>query len=231
MINNEILWIVFLLIDLSVTILVFLKFGKEGLFVLIGVNIILCNIQVLKLVNLFSVTVTLGNILYGSIYFATDLLGEFYGRKEAYKGVFFGFGAMLLMTVFMQAALLFVPAPDDFINESMRNIFSMMPRIALASVIAYLISQLHDVWIYNVYKKKTGGKKLWLRNNASTMVSQLIDTSVFVTIAFWNVVSKEIFISIMITTYVMKAAIALLDTPFIYIAKRFKSVENNEKLY
>lgn len=222
--SNEILWIIFLAVDLILTIMAFLKFGKEGLFVLIATNIIICNIQVLKMVTLFGFTVTLGNILYGSIYFSTDLLSEFYGRKEALKGVLFGFAAMIIMTVFMQAALLFTPAEGDFISDSMQKIFGLMPRIALASLIAYLISQVHDVWIYGYYKIRTRGKKLWLRNNASTMVSQLIDTVVFVFIAFWGMVSTETFISLLITTYVMKFAVAIMDTPFIYLAKHLKRI-------
>lgn len=220
--SNELLWIIFLIIDLLITIGAFLKYGKEGLYVLIATNIIICNIQVLKMVDLFGFTVTLGNILYGSIYFATDLLSEFYGRKEAMKGVVFGFAAMIIMTVFMQAALMFTPAEGDFINQPLKQIFGLMPRIALASLVAYILSQIHDVWIYGYYKVKTGGRMLWLRNNASTMVSQLIDTVVFVFIAFWHLVPIEMFISILVTTYIMKLAVAVMDTPFIYLAKYLK---------
>jgi len=218
--SNEILWIVFLLLDLSAATLIFKYFRKEGLYFIIGINIILCNIQVMKVVEIFSVTVTLGNIMYGSIYFATDLLNEFYGRKEAYRGVLVGFIALIMMTVFMQLSLMFTPAPDDFINPALVEIFSLMPRIALASITAYIVSQIHDVWIYSIYKAKTRGKYLWLRNNLSTMVSQLIDSAIFVFIAFWGLFPRDIFISIFITTYIIKFIVAALDTPFIYICRK-----------
>ncbi len=222
---NEIYWILFLLVDLTVTVLIFKYLGKEGLFLLIGVNIILCNIQVLKLVELFGITITLGNILYGSIYFSTDLLSEFYGKKEAVKGVLFGFLALLLMTIYMKFSLLFIPAENDFINDSLKNIFSFMPRIALASLSAYILSQIHDVYVYSFYKHKTKGRFLWLRNNLSTMVSQLIDSVVFVFIAFWGVFEINVFWSILITTYIMKFIVAVLDTPFIYLASKLKKNE------
>lgn len=219
---NELIWLIFLIVNLLITVLMLRFFGKEGLYIMIAVNVILCNIQVLKLVTMFSVTVTLGNILYGSVYFATDLLGEFYGKKEAYKGVLYGFISMILMTIVMQFALWFAPAPDDFINQSLVNIFSIMPRIVLASFIAYSLSQFHDVWIYSIYKKATKGKHLWIRNNASTLVSQIIDTVVFVFIAFWRVFPLNVFMSILITTYLMKLIVAVLDTPFIYLAARIR---------
>lgn len=223
--NNEVLWIIFLIADLGLTTIVFKYFKREGLYFIIGVNIILCNIQVMKVVEIFSVTVTLGNIMYGSIYFATDILNEFYGRKEAFKGVLAGFVALIMMTVFMQLSLMFKPAPDDFINPALTEIFSLMPRIALASITAYILSQLHDVWIYSLYKRRTKGRYLWMRNNLSTMISQLIDTAVFVFIAFWGLFSREVFMSIFITTYLMKFIVAALDTPFLYFVKHITKEE------
>jgi hypothetical protein len=200
--------------------LLFRLFGKDGLFVAIVISIILCNIQVLKIVEIFGLTATLGNILYGSIFLATDLLSELYGKDKARRGVWFGFYALIFTTVIMQLALLFKPAPDDFIDPALRQIFSFLPRVAAASIIAYLLSQFHDVWLYHVLKKRFENRHLWLRNNVSTMISQLIDSLIFCTIAFWGVFPKNIFIEILITTYAIKWIVAILDTPFIYLARR-----------
>lgn len=219
---NELIWLLFLIVNLIITVGMLRYFGKEGLYIIIGVNVILCNIQVLKIVPMFGYDVTLGNILYGSVYFATDLLGEFYGKKEAYKGVIYGFITMILMTIVMQFGLWFSPSQNDFINPSLVSIFSIMPRIVFASFTAYVLSQIHDVWVYGVYKKATGGKHLWLRNNASTIVSQFIDTVVFVSLAFWGVFPMGVFLSILVTTYIMKLIVALLDTPFIYLASKIR---------
>jgi uncharacterized integral membrane protein (TIGR00697 family) len=122
----------------------------------------------------------------------------------------------------MNTALLFKPAPSDLVQESLVTIFSLMPRIALASLAAYLVSQLNDVWSYEFWRKKRPSVGwLWLRNNASTMVSQLIDTLIFTLIAFWGRYPWGVLWQIMVTTYALKWVVAALDTPFIYLAKRW----------
>ncbi|THB62932.1 MAG: VUT family protein, partial [Desulfovibrio sp.] len=140
---NELLWLSFALVDLILVIVVFRLFGRVGLFGLIVFNLILCNIQVLKLVELFGLTTTLGNLLYASVFLATDLLGEFHGKAEARKGVFLGFVTLIMATGYMQIALLFTPAPDDIIQPHLAEIFGFQWRVALASIAAYLVSQLH----------------------------------------------------------------------------------------
>lgn len=216
---NEILWFLFMLIDFSIAIVIFKLFKKEGLYALIVINIIVCNIQVTKTVTLFGLTATLGNILYGSIFFATDLLGEIYGKSEARKGVLIGFAALLSMTIYMQFSLLFKPDPSDFASEHLKAIFSIMPRIAVASLSAYLLSQFHDVWAFHFWKSRTKGKYLWLRNNFSTMVSQLIDSVVFCAIAFIGIFEFNTWWQIFLTTYLFKLIVAAIDTPFIYVGK------------
>ncbi|MEJ2049154.1 MAG: queuosine precursor transporter [Calditrichota bacterium] len=216
---NEILWIIFLIVDFLLALFAIYYFGKKALYVIIAVDIIVCNIQVLKIIELFGFVATLGNILYGSIYLATDLLSEVYGKKEARRGVWLGFFALIFMTISMQLALLFKPDPSDFSQNAFQTIFGFIPRITGASLVAYLISQHHDVWAFHFWKDKTRGKFLWLRNNASTLVSQGIDSVTFVLLAFYGVFEKKILLSILFTTYAIKILIALLDTPIVYIGK------------
>lgn len=217
---NELLWIGFALLDLTMVLIVFRLFGRVGLFSLVVFNLMLCNIQVLKTVELFGLTTTLGNILYASVFLSTDMLGEFYGRKQAQKAVLIGFMTLLMTVGYMQLAMQFVPAPDDFVQPHLEAIFGFLPRIALGSMAAYLISQMHDVWAFHFWKTRTEGRHLWLRNNASTMVSQLLDSAIFCFIAFWGVFPMEVFLDILISTYLIKLAVAVLDTPFLYVAKR-----------
>jgi uncharacterized integral membrane protein (TIGR00697 family) len=194
--------------------------GKTGLFIWIPISVILANIQVLKTVELFGITNTLGNIIYATSFLVTDILSENYSKKDAFKAVVIGFMSLIFMTVIMQIAIMFQPSADDFAQESLQTIFGMMPRIALASLTAFLLSEFHDIWAYNFWKKKfTGSKNIWIRNNASTAVSQLIDSSVFTTIAFLGVFPREIFIEILITTCVLKWIVAVFDTPCVYIAE------------
>ena len=143
-----------------------------------------------------------------------------YGEKSAKKAVYIGFFSLAATIIIMQIALMFKPNEFDFIQESLKTIFAILPRIALASLVAYGISQFHDVWAYKLWKKLFPGIRfLWLRNNASTMVSQLLDSVIFTFIAFWGLLPQSEFIQILITTYVLKLIVAAVDTPFLYLAR------------
>lgn len=197
-------------------------FGRTGLFVWIGISTILANLQVVKTIEIFGLTATLGNAMYGTAFLVTDILNEKYGKKDAQKAVWLGFFTLIVMTIIMQLALLFQPHPDDFAQESLATIFGIIPRIALGSLAAYLVSQFTDVYIFTYLKKKfpTDGQ-FWIRNNGSTMVSQLLDTLVFTSIAFLGEYPMHVWFEIFVTTYLLKWVISLMDTPFGYIAKRF----------
>ncbi|WP_419781679.1 queuosine precursor transporter [Maridesulfovibrio sp.] len=220
---NELLWLGFAVMDLSLVLVIYRFFGKIGLFGLIVFNLILCNIQVLKTIELFGMTTTLGNILYASVFLSTDMLSEFYGKKEAKKAVYLGFVVLLMAVVYMQLALKFVPAADDFAQPHLEAIFGFLPRIALGSMAAYVVSQLNDVYIFHLLKDKMGERHLWLRNNASTLLSQFLDSSVFCLVALWGLFPFEVWVEILFTTYLFKVIVAVMDTPFLYLARRLRS--------
>jgi len=218
--SNELLWLAFILLDLGAVLLFFRIFGRAGLYMSIITSIIVCNIQVIKLVDLFGVPATLGNVLYAGIFFSTDLLSELYGKKEARRGVWLGFVALISATVYMQIALHFAPSAADGAQASLEGVFKFFWRIALASIVAYLISQFHDVWAFQYWKAATSGRHLWLRNNASTLVSQLLDSVIFCLIAFANEVSGKVLLELIFSTYLLKLLVAVADTPFIYLGRR-----------
>ena len=218
--SNEILWIVLVIVSFSSILLSYKLFGKTGLYAWIAVAMVICNIQVLKTIVLFGMIGTLGNILYGTTFLVTDILSEIYGKKEARKAVWIGFFTTIATMIIMQISLKFVPHPSDFAQGALRTIFGIFPRIVLGSLIAYVLSQFHDVWAYQIWRKKfPKDSQIWIRNNASTMISQMIDSGIFCFIAFWGVFPKEVFWSILLTTYLFKWAVAICDTPFVYIAK------------
>ncbi len=226
---NSALWFGFLILNLIVVVVVYRYFGKAGLYMVIVASVITANIQVLKTVRLFGLVSTLGNVIYGCVFLATDILSEVYGKKSAQRGVWLGFAGMVLVTVWMQISLIFIPDASDFAQESLETIFGIMPRIMAGSILAYLLSQHHDVLAFHYWKNKTEGRFLWLRNNASTMVSQFIDTVTFSLVALWGVFEIDIWWQILLTTYLMKWIVAVVDTPFIYLAKRLsKSVLKKE---
>ena len=221
---NELLWGVMLLVNFSAILVSYRMWGKTGLYIWVPIAVMIANIQVTKTIHLFGLTATLGNIVYATSFLVTDILSENYGRKDAGRAVGIGFFALIVMTVLMNLALYFIPDGSDFAQGSLMTIFSIMPRIALGSLTAYGISQLHDIWAYDLWKRKfSDDKYLWMRNNFSTMVSQLIDTAVFTLIAFTGVFPWPVLLQIMITTYLLKWVVALLDTPFLYLAKRWKT--------
>ncbi len=223
--QNEILWLAMLLANFLLIILAYKLFGKWGLIMWIPISVIVANIQVIQTVELFGLVATLGNIVYASSFLVTDILSENYGKEEAKKAVWIGFFSLIAMTLLMNLALAFQPlAGDEFAttaHAATSTIFSLMPRIAVASLAAYFLSQRHDVWAFHFWKKRfPKNSQLWLRNNLSTMVSQLIDSVVFVLIAFYGVFETPVLIEIFITTYILKFVVAAADTPFVYWGKR-----------
>ena len=217
---NESIWIGLVILTFIGIIFSYKLFGKTGLYVWTGIAMIICNIQVLKTIALFGMVSTLGNALYGTTFLATDILNEIYGAKEARKAVWIGFYVTIFTMIIMQICLKFIPDISDFAQGSLATIFGLFPRIVLASLVAYVLSQFHDVWAYQIWRKKfSKDSQIWIRNNASTMVSQAIDSGVFCFIAFWGMFPKEVFLSILFTTYLFKWIVAVCDTPFVYIAK------------
>ncbi|HZG73985.1 MAG TPA: queuosine precursor transporter [Chondromyces sp.] len=219
---NEWFGLLFIIINFTIFLAMYRIFGRTGLFVWVGVSTILANLQVVKTIEVFGLTATLGNTMYGTAFLATDILNERYGKDDAKKAVWLGFFTLLMMTVIMQLVLLFEPHETDFAQGSLESIFGLLPRIALGSLAAYLVSQFADVYIFSYLKKKfPKDHQFWIRNNGSTMISQLLDTFVFTSIAFLGAFPTEVWFEIFITTYLLKWIIALLDTPFGYIAKKF----------
>lgn len=226
------LWFgVFFIITNFVLVLAMYKlFGRIGIFLWIAIATVLCNIQVLKVIDLVTIpwygvwSAQLGNTLYGSIFLATDILTEKYGVKEAKKSVWLGFAASIITLITMQLALMFIPGVDDQFQQPLMDIFSFFPRIIAGSLIAYLTSQFLDIHLFSRIRAKYPNL-LWLRNNAATMMSQFIDTLIFTSIAFIGVYSFDLFVEIVISNFILKSIIALMDTPFLYLAVRIKPNE------
>lgn len=220
---NELLFIITILVNFVAILLFYKIFGKMGLFVWISIATIIANIEETKCIDMFGLSLTLGNVIYSTIFLATDILSEIYGGKEARKAVKVGFLSMLLFTILTQIDLLFVPNSQDLVNDAMNTIFGFMPRFCFASLLTYMISNTLDTYLYEFIKNKFPEDKfLWVRNNGSTMLSQLIDSFLFTIIAFVGIYSWEVIINLSIITYIIKFIVAILDTPFIYIAKNLK---------
>ena len=224
--NQEALWLLTLAADLAGTVILYRLFGKAGLQVAIATAIILANLQGPKLTMIFGVQTSVGVIFYSSIFFATDVLSENYGKAAANQAVKMGFVVSIIVVVMLSLALLYQPSTDpktaDFsarIHESFGNIVDYTPRFVFGSLLAYYVSQSFDVWAFHRIRRITGARWLWLRNNLSTMSSQAIDTVIYSLVAWWGVVDLKTALALGAAKYVFKLVIAVIDTAFIYWAR------------
>jgi uncharacterized integral membrane protein (TIGR00697 family) len=224
--NQELLWLTTLVLDLGGTVLLYRLFGKAGLQVAIATAIILANLQGPKLTVIFGMETSLGVIFYSSIFFATDVLSENYGKAEANKAVRMGFAVSVIVLVMLSLALLYLPSQKPETAEfsaTMHNAFATIvnftPRMIAGSLLAYIISQSFDVWAFHQIKTITGDRWLWLRNNLSTMSSQVIDTAIFTLVVWAPIVGIRSALALGFAKYVFKLAIAMIDTGFIYWAR------------
>ena len=151
-------------------------------------------------------------------------MAENHSKKDAQKAVWIGFFALISTTLIMQITLFFTPDASDSLSPHIEAIFSFLPRITLASLTAYLISQSHDVWLFAALKKRLKSKKLWLRNNLSTITSQFLDNVIFTLLAFVGEFSWIIIAQIFVTSMILKIIISFFDTPFVYWARKMKKI-------
>lgn len=203
----------------------FRLFGKTGIFAWTVICTIAANIEVLILVHAFGMDTTLGNVIFASSFLATDMMSEIYGKKEANRCVKIGIAANITFILISQSWFLYVPAEIDTMAGPIRTVFSNTPRVMLASLFAYVVCELYDVWAYHflwdLTEKRFGNRRafLWLRNNGSTLVSQLINVVVFNLLAFAGVYDAPTLVQILIFGYATFIVTSLLDTPFLYLAR------------
>lgn len=226
--KNEILLAVNLVMVYALTLGFYRLFGKRGLLCWNVLATIAANIEVMMLVNAFGMEQTLGNILFASTFLTTDILSENYGKKEANYAVKTGIAVSFAFIAVSRFWLMYTPAQSDVMSASIRTVFENTPRIMLAGFVVYAVVQKFDVWMYHKLweytENKCGDKKkfLWLRNNAATLTSQLLNAILFNVIAFFGVYDAGTLVNIIISTYVIYVVTSLADTPVVYIARRLK---------
>lgn len=184
--------------------------------VLFATAVIIANVVASKVIQLGWLIVPSAVFAYAITFLITDVIDEIWGKEEAQKAVWRGFWAQIMASLLILTAQYLPVAP--FMSEQQKHFLAILGqnwRFAIASLIAYLISQSTDVYLFAFWGKLTKGKHKWLRNNASTMTSQLIDTAIFITIAFSGVVPD--LWKMVVSQYVLKLIIALCDTPFFYL--------------
>jgi len=226
--TQETLWLMVVLYDLALTVFLYRFYGKQGLYAAVILGIILGNLQGGKVTEFIlfgtSFNVSMGAILYSGIFFATDILNEKFGKEEASKAVMLGFVTNVAVMITLVVSTYFMPSSiagsSGEVHSAIATLANYSPIFVIGSLIAYLVSQRFDVWFFHYLKQKTAGKKLWLRNNLSTIASQLIDSFIYqftwviaVGLSFYEA------LGLALAKYIFKVFIALIDTIFIYAIK------------
>lgn len=226
--SNELIIVLSLILTYA-SVLIFYKFlGESGLYAWTVIAIIAANIEVLILINAFGMEQTLGNILFASTFLVTDILSEIYGKKAANHAVKISVFTNIAFILISQSWFLYTPSANDWAATSIQSVFSNTPRLMIVGVAVYGIAQAFDVWFYHFIWEKTTAKLgdskrgLWIRNNGSTLVSQMLNTVLFTLGAFIGVYDVDTLIAIMFSSYVIFIVTSLLDTPAVYLARKMK---------
>ena len=187
--------------------------------------------------GIYTFEISVGILPYPITFLITDVISEIYGKKRANEVVLSGlFATVFLLGIVYLADAVPATSWSPIQNETFHEVFGFTAIAVGASMTAYLLAQLIDIRIYHFWKKKTKGKHLWLRNNASTMFSQFIDTlTVLVLLCSFGIIEWVRFSDLLLSGFLFKVLVAAVDTPFLYAAvfgirKYFKLGLNDELL-
>lgn len=188
--------------------------------------LLVSNISAAKIIAFGSFAIDGGGILFPLTYIFGDVLTEVYGFKKSRRVIWLGFICALLMSLTFLLVGALPPAADWPFQEDFMNILGFVPRIVLASLVAYLFGEFINSFILAKMKVLTKGKWLFSRTISSTLVGQFVDTTIFMFIAFWGVLPFELFVSVGVTGYVLKCGVEILFTPITYlVVNRLKKAE------
>ena len=191
------------------------------------------NLIGLKIASFGFFEASVGILVFPVLFLITDIIAEVHGKEKAKEFVYLGLVVLVFVLIVTAVAVLLPTADRSFISAAEYTaIFGTTLRIFFASIIGFFLSQMHDVHAFHYWKNKTNGKHLWLRNNASTMVSQFIDTTIFMFVAFYALTPKftvEYIFALIIPYWVLKVLFAAFDTPFCYAGVKWLKKKDVQK--
>lgn len=225
---NELILIMEVVIVFSMALLAYAIFKKEGVIAWVAIATVLANIITAKNAEVFGLSTAIGTVMFASIFLATDILSECYTKEDAKKAVYIGLAANVVLICATQIALAYTPSEFDYADGAMRTLFALNLRISIASALMYFISNLADVYLFNKIKDKMNGKALWLRNNVSTIICNCLENFGFIGLAFWGIYDVKTILTIAIGTSIIEMCVAVLDTPFLYMAKAITEKKNGK---
>jgi len=211
-------------------------FGVNGLYIYNIVAILAANIQVLRGVqfSLSTEPVALGTVVFSTTYLCSDILTEHYGKEIAKRGVWLCFAAQLLMTLLMVVAVGYPPLPSGplgngnreslhLTEQAMLLLFTPSPRLLFASLLAFVVSQLTDIWLFQTLRRLTEQRWLWFRTTFSAIIATVVDTCLFSLLAWRILAPVPVSFSVLIFTYILgtlltRVFMSLLSSPVIYMS-------------
>lgn len=227
--SNELLLMLSVAVVFGGVLFSYRFFGRAGLYAFAAIAVVLANIEVLMMVEAFGMEMTLGNVLFASTFLVTDILSELYGKNESKRLANMVIFVSFFYMIISQMWLLFDPAASDWASPHFQALFTTSARMILVAVGTFAVVQKFDVWMYHkvwdyttVKANGDSTKYLWVRNNLSTLTSQLINVTMFTFLAFWGMYDVPTLIYITISSYIIMMTIALLDTPVIYLCRKWK---------
>ena len=155
-------------------------------------------------------------VIFSVTFLITDIVNEKFGRKETQKMILIAFVSQIAMVFFFWLGVKFPPAPFWAIQETWGQIFNLVPRITLASWVAFLITENFDAFVFSWFRKLTKGKHLWTRNAFSSIPALLLDSLIFIPIAFFGVMP---ILPLIIGQTAVKWLVGLVNIPFMYLNK------------
>ncbi|MFA6065062.1 MAG: queuosine precursor transporter [archaeon] len=203
----------------------------EYILALFVATLIISNIASSKILLLGPFTFDGGTILFPIAYIFGDVLTEVYGYSKARKVIWIGFFCTILMSLVF-AIVQFLPPAQGWENQAaFEAILGITPRIVLASLIAYLAGSFSNSFILAKMKLITKGKYLWSRTIGSTIIGELLDTTIFCTIAFLGILPTELLIAVIVSNYLFKVGVEVIFTPITYKIINFLKKNENVDYY
>ncbi len=221
---NEIIFVIHALFIGAIALLALTQ-GKEALVSFITLCCVLANVFVLKQTKLFGLNATCADAFAVGAVLGLNLLQEFYGKSIARKSIRINFGALIMYALFCMIQLWYYPSKFDTAHVHYQALMSIMPRIIIASFVAFITSQILDYNLFSGLTRFLGKRFLVIRTFISTMVSQFVDTVLFTFLGLYGVISQPW--DIIIISYSVKVGVIILAMPLIAFARSFYTPDKN----
>jgi len=203
----------------------------ESLVHIFVVVLLVSNLVAQKLVKLGPFTLSGAQLLFPITYIFGDVFTEVYGYAGSRRAIWVGFGSSALLAVMGMITVALPPHPDWHNQEAFAIVFGFVPRIVVASLIAYWAGEFANSFVLAKMKILTNGQWLWTRTIGSTVVGEAIDSVLFYPLAFYGIFSNELLVTVMVTNYLLKTGWEVLMTPVTYKVVAFLKRKENEDYY